>query len=120
MNTRRMFYLAKNISKLSSHPKHRMGAVIVDKGTPISVGCNQCKSHPLAKWNGLHAEVQAIHTSGKNRIRGSSVFIYRERKSGLPAMARPCCDCMNALREFGVRWVYYTTNDFPFWDVERL
>lgn len=115
-----MFRLAKNVSKLSQHPKHKMGAVIVANGKPISVGHNQYKSHPEAKYSGLHAEIQALKTSGKSKIKGSSIFVYRETKHGDLALAKPCNDCTKQLVEFGIKWVFYTTDEYPYFEVIRI
>lgn len=115
-----MFRLARNISKLSSHHKVRMGAVIVKNGKPISVGCNQKKSHPSAPVCGLHAEASAIRYAGKANLRGSSIFVYRERKDGRLGMARPCEHCVELLKKNGIKWMWYTTPEYPWFDCERL
>ncbi len=115
-----IFRLAKNVSKLSSH-KYQMGACIVKNGNPISVGYNQIKSHPKGWHNGLHAEIAAIKCAGKDSLKGCSIFVYREnKKTKLPALARPCDDCMEELKKLGFKWIYYSTNSFPFWDCERI
>ena len=67
-----LFRLAKNVSKHSDY-KIKMGAVIVKNGKPISVGFNKIKY--FGKWYippkaTLHAEMDAIRTSGKERIKG--------------------------------------------------
>ena len=115
-----MFRLAKNVSKLSSHPKHKLGAVLVVNGKPVSAGHNQIKTHPEAKWTGLHAEIQAIKTYGKDSAKGSSIFVYRERKDHSVALAKPCSDCMNALKQFGVKWVFYTTDEYPYFEMIKI
>lgn len=119
MNMPSIFRLAKNVSKISGN-KHKLGAVLVKKGTPISVGCNQTKSNPHAPWVGLHAEVQCLKASGKDELKGSTIFVYRETKKGMPALAKPCQNCMNELREFGIKWVYYTTGEYPYFDVMKI
>jgi len=114
------FRLAKNVSKLSPHPKYKLGAVLVVNGKAVSVGHNQYKSHPEAKYSGIHAEICALRNSGKKRIRGSSIFVYRENKLGRLALSKPCPDCMKALKSFGVRWIYFTTNEYPYFDVLKV
>jgi deoxycytidylate deaminase len=115
-----MFRLARNVSKMSTHQKVKMGAVIVRNGKPVSVGCNQGKSHPNAPVCGLHAEANAIRYAGKTNLRGSSIFVYRERKDGKLGMARPCEDCMKVLKENGIKWIFYTTYEFPYFDCEKI
>jgi deoxycytidylate deaminase len=114
------FRLARNISKLSTHYKQKMGAVIVVNGHPLSVGCNQSKTHPAAPYTGLHAEVQAIKCSGKTSLKGGSIFVYRRRKDGRVGMARPCKYCMEDLKRAGIKRVYYSTPEYPFWAVEEI
>lgn len=114
------FRLAKNVSKLSLHPKHKLGAVLVVKGKPISVGHNQYKTHPEAKYTGLHAEIQAIKSSGKEKIKGSSIFVYREKKDESLGVSKPCKDCMKRLKKFGVRWVFYTTEEYPYFEIMKV
>lgn len=115
-----LFRLAKNVARMSQHPKHRLGAVLVSKGKPVSVGHNQYKSHPEAKYTGLHAEVQALKNSGKSEIRGSTIFVYRNTKDGKLAIAKPCKDCMTELEKFGIKWVFYTTGEYPYFEVIRI
>lgn len=120
VNAPSVFRLARNISKLSTHKKHRLGAVVVDKGHPISVGCNQSKTHPNAPYTGLHAEIQAIKTSGRKSLDGCSIFVYRRRRDGKIGMARPCPHCMKEIKEMGIRWVYYSVPEYPYWEVEKV
>lgn len=115
-----LFRLAKNVSKLSQHPKHKLGAVLVVKGKPISVGHNQYKSHPEAKYTGLHAEIQAIKTSGKDKIKGSSIFVYRENKNGRLALAKPCGDCMKKITDFGIKIIFFTISEYPYFDYIKI
>ena len=115
-----IFRLAKNTSKLSPHPRHKLGAVLVVNGKPISVGHNQYKTHPEAPFVGLHAEIQAIKNSGKDRIKGSSIFVYREKKDGSIGISKPCKHCMRQLKKFGVRWIFYTIEEYPFFESIRI
>ena len=122
MNTKipSYFRLAKNVSKMSSH-NYKMGACIIKSGNVISVGFNQVKSHPLAPRNGLHAEFHAIHNSDTKDLKGAKIFVYREnKKTKLPAMARPCEFCMEELKKQGFKWMYYSTNEYPFWECEKI
>jgi deoxycytidylate deaminase len=121
MNIPRIFRLAKNVSKFSTHRRCKLGAVIVINGTPIAVGTNKSKTNPNAPFTGLHAEISAIRNTGKTELRGSIIFVYRETKRGIIAMAKPCADCQRKLKEFGIKRVFYTTDykdGFPFFEIE--
>lgn len=39
------------------------------------------------------------------------LYIYRTRKDIVCGMARPCASCMQAIKDLGIREIYYTTND---------
>jgi deoxycytidylate deaminase len=114
------FRLAENASKYSTHYQFHLGAVLVVNGHPISVGYNQGKSHPDGRFKGLHAEVAAMKTSGKTKIKGSSMFVYRQKRNGSVGGSHPCVDCMKRLKEFGVKLIYYSTEEYPYWEVESL
>jgi len=104
---------------MSSH-RTQMGAVIVMKNHPIAVGYNQSKSHPEARISGLHAEIHSIKCSDTKDFRGASIFVYRQDKKGNPAMARPCEYCLEELKELGFKWMYYTTKEYPYFEIERI
>jgi deoxycytidylate deaminase len=118
----RCLELAKNVSKLSNH-RVRMGAVIVRNGNPISVGCNEKKTHPLnySYANSIHAEQKAIMNCSAGNIKGSTMIIYREHgRNRTPLLARPCQGCMKLLRESGIKRVIYTIGEFPFFKIEDI
>lgn len=39
------------------------------------------------------------------------IYVYRALKSGKRAKARPCAACMCALKDLGLRKIFYTTDD---------
>jgi len=110
------FRLAKIISRHSDYPV-KMGAVIVKKKKPLAVGFNQNKTHPLVKFT-IHAEVDALLTCDSGHATGSTMYIYREHKDGSPANARPCKECMVALRRAEVAKIAYTIDYFPYYIIE--
>lgn len=102
--------------------RHQLIATIFDrKGKAIGSGINDyTKSHPLMKVYSekakdcsdkiyKHAELSALLAAGNKQ--GYSVLIQRFNSKGQPAMAKPCktCECM--LRDFGVRFVQYTSSE---------
>lgn len=106
----------------------KIGAVAVFRRTIIARGHNQNKTHPLQQRyniyrydvNGdhyypskMHAEIELISKIRYLDINFSEVeiYVYRETKGGRKALARPCAACTKALRDLGIKKVFYTTND---------
>lgn len=114
------FRLARNVSKHSTHHKHHLGAVLVSSGNVISVGFNKGKSDSKGWVCGIHAEMSAIHSSSRDDLKGAVMFVYRERKDGSLGMARPCQKCMEVLREKKIKRVYYTTSEYPYFEIEDI
>jgi deoxycytidylate deaminase len=89
-----------------------VGAAIVDKRRPISVGANLLKTHPVyadgKRWFSIHAEMKAL-ISAATDVEGCDIYVYRAKANGWPGMARPCDECLKVLAEAGIRRVYYTT-----------
>jgi tRNA(Arg) A34 adenosine deaminase TadA len=56
----------------------------------------------------LHAEISALV---KARKESSRILVIRITKTGLIKMARPCNICIMAIREAGIKNVYYSGND---------
>ncbi len=121
INLPRYLALARQVSLTSTY-KIRVGAVIVQHGTPIALGCNVQRTHPKwvrAKQTTIHAEIAAL-ISTQSKLTGASIFVYREHKNGLPALARPCENCLAVLQHYGIKWIYYSTTEYPYWSCERL
>jgi len=118
------FELARNVSKYSNH-KYQIGCVLINH-KPLSVGFNKTKTHTkyanpeTSIRKAVHAEVIAILNSGKESIRNGTAYIYRETKDGNPALARPCKDCMERLENFGIKRIFYTTEEYPYYREERI
>lgn len=119
----RYFRLAKNASEFGDYPRYKIGAIIVYKSRVLSVGWNAKKENPIQKRyniergfdvetakNSLHAEIYAISKIKEMDINWNkvSIFIYREYKNGIRALARPCPACEKAIRDLGIKHVYYT------------
>ena len=121
---RAYFSAAKAISTLSDH-KHKIGAAVVLKHRIVSSACNSnCKTHPLQKQynkyrftedspHKCHAELSALVPLIRDGVdlSSASVFVYREHKSGHPALARPCKSCMALIKDCGITRIFYTTED---------
>lgn len=101
-----------------------MGAVLTNKRRAIGTGHNMNKTHPkYANPNkhvsiSIHAEIACLIDASD--VRGDTVYVYREDKMGWPAMARPCVNCQNALRDYGVKKMIYSVPHEPYFCEETL
>ena len=119
------FLKARQVATISDYYKTHIGCVAVYQGQVIGLGCNTNKTHPVQKFYNryrepsdtmlpkLHAEISCINQIKPLNINFSKVklYIYRIRNDQPYGMARPCPSCMAAIRDLGIRDIYYTTND---------
>lgn len=117
-----LFRLAKIASAHSPFDqRYKLGAVISKGSRPISIGWNKLKTH--AKWEkafSLHAEMSALLAKRFEDISGANIWIYRETSDGIPALAKPCKLCMAAIEEAGIKRIYYSKPEYPFWEMEKI
>lgn len=135
----RYFTKARQIATVSDYKKIHIGCVAVYQGQIIGIGCNCNKTHPIQKrYNKyrdlhtvgkceasptLHAEMSCLNQVKHLDINFSKVklYIYRIRNDRPYGMSRPCPSCMAAIKDLGIRDVYYTTNDgFSYECVENI
>lgn len=129
----KMFKVAKSVAETSDFKNFHMGCVITYKKHVIAVAANTEKTHPMQKKynkyrhfkhtpcnikHSLHAEIAALTSISYPlgvQLDWSKVKVYIYRIApGKPkkiGMARPCPACMQALKDCGVKHIYYTTND---------
>ena len=121
------FKKARMTATFSDYKKQSIGCVAVYQGHIIGVGYNTTKTHPLQRyynqyrhsWDkneippSLHAEINCLNSIRNLDINFSKVklYIYRIRHDQDCGLSRPCPSCMAAIKDFGIRDVYYTTND---------
>ena len=120
------FEMAKQVAQQSKYFKFHIGCVITYKGMVIATGVNSDKTHPMQKeYNKYridspddydakcHAEIAALlHIKDKTLDpRKMCLYVYRIRKTKEFGMARPCPSCMQAIKDFGIRTIFYTTDD---------
>lgn len=119
------FNKARQAAMISDYYKTHVGCVAVYQGTVIGIGCNCNKTHPVQKkYNKyrkqsdsmlpkLHAEINCINSIKHLDIIFSKVklYIYRIRKDQPFGLSRPCPSCMAAIKDLGIRDIYYTSND---------
>jgi tRNA(Arg) A34 adenosine deaminase TadA len=47
----------------------------------------------------------------RHLIQGCTMYVYREGKDKCLKICKPCKTCMALMKEYGVKKVYYTTNN---------
>ena len=119
------FNKAKQVASISDFPRVNIGCVAVYQGQVIALGCNCNKTHPRQKFYNryriqsdemlpkLHAEISCLNQLTNYNINYSKVklYIYRLRKDKPFGMGRPCPSCMAAIKDLGIKNIYYTTDD---------
>lgn len=113
-------------SILEAHADHadmvrssKHAAAIVYKGTILSIGRNQYKTHPIMKLYGrndkaiyLHAEIDAIvrciNKYGSEILTKCSIYVLRSDKLGRISNSCPCEGCSRAINAFGIKKVFHT------------
>ena len=121
----RYFEKAKQIASISDYYKTHVGCVAVYQGQIIGMGHNFNKTHPTQKYYiryryksdsmppKLHAEIHCLNQIKNMDINFSKVklYIYRIRGDQPFGIARPCPSCMAAIKDLGIKDIYYTTNE---------
>jgi tRNA(Arg) A34 adenosine deaminase TadA len=116
------FKLAKEASELATWQPEKIGAVIVLRNEVIGVGYNRNKPSTdqffWAKKAGrpeavfTHAEVSALaKVDWSDDLDMAKIYVSRSFKDGSNAIARPCEICTMALKHYGIKNIFYTTND---------
>lgn len=107
MKFTRFVKVAYEESKKSTH-RHKLGAVIFKHGKIIAKGYNKTnRGHAgnYGHWSGsLHAELAAIISARTNLV-GSTLLVARTNGR----LAKPCECCMAAIKEAGIKCVWFTT-----------
>ena len=143
MNVKKYFNLAKTASKFSDYNKKNIhiGAVLVYKNKIIANGWNSKKTNPIQyqynkyrelinenKSRGfnadnhlpcIHAEMKCLIDTKDINIDWSKVmlFVYRESENKT-RMCKPCLSCEKALKDRGIKHIYYTSENG--YNYERL
>lgn len=115
---------AKQLSEQSDYQRIHIGCIAVYGNKIISTGFNSNRTHPLqARLNRfrnkeivkhtVHAEIACLSHIWDADLSWKKVklYVYRNRRDGLKGMSRPCPACMAAIKQLGIREIYYTTND---------
>lgn len=83
------------------------------------------KTHPIQGCDNLkpylHAEISAlVKRRHFENITTCQMTVYREDRFGMPALARPCAQCQTILKAFGIKKIYYSTPEYPYFEVLKL
>ena len=128
------FEKAKHIASISDFAKIHVGCIAVYQGNIIGIGYNSNKTHPRQRYYNrfrsqdksfvpkLHAEISCINSIQHLNINFPKVklYVYRLRNDREHGLARPCPSCMAAIKDIGIRDIYYTTNSgFAYERIER-
>ena len=89
----------------------RLGAILVEKNSILSVGNNSYNTHPLmayrTKWPFLHAEQHAIIRKGMDNCEGYDLYVVRILKNLDYAISYPCKVCRKLISDVGIRNIFY-------------
>lgn len=124
----RYFSKAHQAALVSDFNKTHVGCIAVYQGNIIAIGCNTHKTHPTQQYYNqfrkirydannylpkMHAEINCLNAIRNMDINFSRVklYVYRIRQDQAFGLSRPCASCMAAIRDMGIRQIYYTTND---------
>lgn len=119
---------AREVSLLSNFGRARLGCIIVIGNKVISTGYNQLKTSPIQKKynkfrkgefpdhihnDTLHAEIDALNKSSFKDYhwKAATLYVGRQDKAGHPRLAKPCPACIKAIKERGIKRVFYTMED---------
>jgi tRNA(Arg) A34 adenosine deaminase TadA len=109
----------------------RIAAAVAIKGTILSLGNNQLKSHPFHRNYGKneeslfwHAETHAIHNfirrHNADDLQKATLYVTRmkrlsehSRDFGL-GIAKPCRGCMSCIQDFGIPRIVYSNSEGSF------
>ena len=119
------FNKARYMATFSDYDKIHVGCVAVYQGQVIGLGCNCNKTHPVQHYYNryrlqsdnllpkLHAEMSCLNQIKNLNLNFDKVklYIYRIGNDREYRMARPCPSCMAAIKDLGIKHIYYTTDD---------
>lgn len=106
MNPQSLISFAQSYAQKSKMP-WQIAAFVVKHGNIVSVGINRYSKGSFPK--SIHAERSAIEHS-KNDVNNAVIWVYRFKKNGDLAIAKPCISCNNFMASAGIKSVVYSTN----------
>lgn len=129
----RLLRLAEKASRKSDFESHKLSSIVFYKNKILCVGWNTCKGNNMQRHynefrfdqlksdgrNPAHAEIKALckykHSkfflNSKYDPKDLKLFVFRQNKHCDLACAKPCISCYMAIKDFGIKNVYYTDNN---------
>lgn len=109
MKQEQFLTMAKQISQKSDHATHKIGCVVAKKNRVLGSGFNVMRTHPKSphQYKSIHAEFMAA-LNANFELKGATVYVFRQHKSGAWAISKPCTACWNFLIECGAKEVVYS------------
>lgn len=124
MTKTRGYELARQASLKSDFCKAHTGAVAIYNNKVLALGWNSSKTSSIqARYNkergfdgyaftsSIHAEMMVIAKIRYLDIDFSQVRIFVWRGGATPQISKPCPACEKAIRDLGIRKVFYTGNN---------
>ena len=124
MTKTRGYELAKQASLKSDFRRCHTGVVAIYNNKVLALGWNSNKLSSLqAKYNysrgfdgydypsSIHAEMMVVNKIRYLDIEFSQIRVFVWRGTITPQIAKPCAACERALRDIGIRKVFYTGNN---------
>jgi deoxycytidylate deaminase len=118
------YELARKASLNSDYSKQSLGAGAIYGNKVLAYGWNSNKTSSIqAKYNSargfdgyiykssVHAEMMVVSKIKHLDIDFSSVKIFVWRGTNSPLLSKPCAACEKAMRDLGIRRIYYTGNN---------
>lgn len=98
---------------------HKHAAVLVRGSKIVSAGINSLRNDPYfmeddaAKFHAAeHAEQSCLRMAKKmDNLSGAIMYIARTNRRGEPMNSKPCIRCITAIKEAGIRKIFYTINN---------
>lgn len=106
----RYFDIAKKMSKFSDHPQHKIGACIIYKSRIVSMGFNRMRTNPNSTTYNqhTHCELDCVLRADRDKLKGATIYIYRENRHGVPSNSKPCPFCHELLKKVKIKTVIYS------------
>lgn len=118
------YQIARQASLKSDFGRCHTGAVAIYGGKVLALGWNSDKTSSMqARYNkargfngytfksSLHAEMMVVNKIKYLDIDFSQVRIFVWRGKDEPVLSKPCAACEKAIRDLGIKKVFYTGNN---------